>query len=64
MNIIKLWLHVKGKSLCVSRCKQNGEGANNGTLRYWQPLPSPAWAEGTVLCLCVCLCVCYHKIGI
>ena len=20
-------------------------------------LPSPAWAEGTVLCLCVCVCV-------
>ena len=21
-------------------------------------LPSPAWAEGTVLCVCVCVCVC------
>ena len=29
-------------------------------------LPSPAWAEGIVLCLCVCVCVCvcYHKIGV
>ena len=23
-----------------------------------QLLPSPAWAEGTVLSLCVCVCVC------
>ena len=23
-------------------------------------VPSPTWAEGTVLCLCVC----YHKIGV
>ena len=31
-------------------------------------LPSPAWAEGTVLSLCVCLSVClsvcYHKIAV
>ena len=32
-------------------------------------LPSPAWAEGTVLsvvcvCVSVCLSVCYHKIAV
>ena len=27
-------------------------------------VPSPAWAEGTVLSLCVCLSVCYHEIAV
>ena len=27
-------------------------------------LPSPVWAEGTVLSLSVCLSVCYHKIAV
>ena len=27
-------------------------------------LPSPAWAEDTVLSLCVCVSECYHKIAV
>ena len=40
----------------------------SGNFQFIGYLPSPVWAEGTVLSLCVCVCVClsvcYHKIAV